>query len=126
MPLIASESCISKMKPTHLKNWFQQIPRDYKIFTFTGRLFFNPINAVPWEMHRPPGNNGNSKASNLGKDMESLGVSLSVPLFSLGFAMPFLIAWESCILKMKPTHLKYLQSQAKVVGKVVQLNSSPF
>ena len=37
-------------------NWFKQIPRDYKIFTISGQLFFNPIIAVPREIHTPPGN----------------------------------------------------------------------
>ena len=36
-------------------NWFQQILRDYKIFTIIGQRFFNPINAVPRELHTPPG-----------------------------------------------------------------------
>ena len=38
------------------ENWFQQIPRDYKIFTINGQHFFNPINGVPREIHKPPGN----------------------------------------------------------------------
>ena len=37
-------------------NWFQQIPRDNKICTINGQLFFNPINAVAWEIRMPPGN----------------------------------------------------------------------
>ena len=38
------------------ENWFQQIPRDYKIFTIIGQHFFNPINGLPREIHKPPGN----------------------------------------------------------------------
>ena len=37
-------------------NWFQQILRDYKIFTIIGQRFFNPINAVARELHTSPGN----------------------------------------------------------------------
>ena len=38
------------------ENWFQQIPRDYKIFTIIGQVFFNAINVVPWEIRTPRGN----------------------------------------------------------------------
>ena len=37
-------------------NWFQQIPRDYKIFTIIGQVFFNAINVVPLEIRTPRGN----------------------------------------------------------------------
>ena len=37
-------------------NWFQQIPRDYKIFTIIGQVFFHAINVVPLEIRTPRGN----------------------------------------------------------------------
>ena len=36
-------------------NWFQQIPRDYKIFTIIGQVFFHAINVVPLKIRTPRG-----------------------------------------------------------------------